>query len=295
MSVISNTEGTLLLTALGDYSTGVELLRDEGIERLTCVGLEETHSPVLESWAHHGGDLESIHFVSVGSQLRGGSVLAESSSSSPSLVYGVSFEELAQLPPVTEMIGSTQANLTEGVIISDIPTLLTHMGVGQTARVVDHLLDEYADTSDIVVLSLLEDTPGGVIAGLSHRVDRVLEPVPTGSSLMLQPKGFIGGITESEVLDVLKPPRRRELLRELDRHQDAVNTESLAASVAERPIDRGYAGNPDRLLTVFRQVDLPKLVDLDLVAVDQEERVSLRPGALQVWPFLDLITRMRSV
>jgi DNA-binding transcriptional ArsR family regulator len=98
----------------------------------------------------------------------------------------------------------------------------------------------------------------------------------------------------TDLYGILASPRRRELLRYLADYPGPVSVEELAVTLAAhaRTTDAGAfePASTERLQATLEHVDLPKLVETNIVEYDPRgDAVRRGDGFYHVAPFIDLV------
>ena len=279
---------SIILTRVDGPAPGVRLLRAQGVDRLISIAWQRPDDNVLRAWTAAGGDIEHIELIRIGHHTRGAA-----DSERPALVRALPVDGLDRLPGmIEEMVDDGGGH---AILLDQITDLLRHAGFDRTYTAIEGLLDAATRCSSLVVMSIHKDAPCGVPAGLAPSVECVLESIQTGESRMPQPAGTLGAMPTADRFELLRPARRRVLLRVLDTVGE-IGIRPLARRLAEQPVGTDYLDSPERLAGMLYQVDLPMFAEADVIEFDADRGVvSLRLDAFQLWPFLELTRRMDGV
>lgn len=173
-----------------------------------------------------------------------------------------------------------------GSVYVDGEGLVSTVGVGHAFRVFDRLRRRHRPRGTTVYGSLPGSARETTVAGIAPLFDAVAGIEADGELRSLDPPGD-EVLPIDRRLDLLKPKRRRDLVRTLDGRDGRVGLEDLASAVASR----GDA-SADELRVLLYQSDLPKLDDHGVVDFDRGERTAtLSPAAIQLWPVLEVTDR----
>lgn len=275
----------LLITDVPSHDAGVTLLREEGVHDLTCVLRKGEAEGAIRAWNRNGGDLSGIDLIALGDHMRGEASEMDAPVGLPTMIKGVPLEDLEQLPRVIDRGRVDDADV---VLLCGIPDLLVSVGISRTIATIETLIDSHQTS---IVIPILDVTPTSVVRGLAHYAEEVVEPIIDGQAMTLQPVTHVAGLSVETIFELLAPPRRRALLLELDRAGEDVSLRQMAESVLDHPLG-DHNWSVDRLLTALYQIDIPRLVDTDLIKFDPERRtVGIRAEAIQVWPYLTVATQ----
>lgn len=170
-----------------------------------------------------------------------------------------------------------------GATYVDGEGLVSTVGVDGTYTVFEQLRRRHRPGGPRVWGCLPTAARDTTVAGVAPLFDVVVGIDDDGS--YTQVDHLADGALDAETrLGLLEPARRRRLVRVLEDRDGRVGVDELAEAVAG---DR--TGSPDGLRLLFYQTDLPKLDANGVVDFDREDRtVALTPGALQLWPLLDV-------
>lgn len=174
-----------------------------------------------------------------------------------------------------------------GSVYVDGEGLVSTVGVGETYGVFERLRRRHRPGGTTVYGSLPAAARETTVAGLAPLFDAVAAIDDDGDLRPLDPPEDGAALSVERRLDLLKPRRRRDLLRVLDGRDGRVDLDGLVTAVARR-------GDvpADDLRVVLYQSDLPKLDGYGVVDFDREDRTAaLTPAALQLWPVLDATDR----
>lgn len=285
-----------LLVGTESSHGGVEPLVRQGFDRLIGVLCGDQYEPLVEAWERAGGDLGRIRLIGLGMQMRASAALEERGGPAPTLIHGMPFDHLERLPGAITSMQRRDSETTQVVYIEGLHTFLAAAGIGRTYAMITDLIEELAEQGGTVVATVPAEAPTAVATGFAPKFDRVVEPVPDGESTTLQPCGRIGGLSTAAVFDLLGPSRRRVLLWALDTRRGAMSISELVDVIAKYPIEASLARDPDRLRLGLFQSDLPKLADAGIIDLDREAgQVTMRPEAVQLWPYLTLSAQSQGI
>lgn len=286
---------TLLVGTESAYG-GVEPLVRQGFDRLVGVLCGDQYEPLVEAWERAGGDLGRIQLIGLGMQMRATAALQEGDGQANTLLHGIPFNQLEQLPRAIASMQGRDSETTQVVYIEGLHTFLAAAGIGRTYATITDLVEELGEQGGTVVATVPAGAPTAVAAGFAPQFDRVVEPVSDGSSMRLQPCARIGGLSTAAVFDLLGPARRRVLLWALDTGEGTMSISELVDVIAKYPIEASLVREPDRLRLGLFQSDLPKLADAGIIDLDREaEQVTMRPEAVQLWPYLTLSAQSQGI
>lgn len=171
-----------------------------------------------------------------------------------------------------------------GSVYVDGEGLVSTVGVGETYGVFERLRRRHRSDGPTVCGCLPATARETTVAGVAPLFDAASAIGEDGVLRPLDRPEDGTALSVKQRLSLLEPARRRSLLRVLDDRDGRVGVDRLAEMVARRRSE-----SPDDVRLHFYQTDLPKLDANGIVDFDRDDRTAaLAPGALQLWPVLDV-------
>lgn len=253
-----------------------------GHRRLVTVAGDGVDEPLLEGVRSIRPQAD-VDVLVVGAETRSSSTSADDArrlAVGPTAVRAISASDVDHLAlHVDDALGARNGSTDAAVYVHGLDGLLSTAGVGSTHDLVAELAGWDRPSGPAVYVSLAAPARSATVAGLAPFFDAVVQ-ISDGQAAPFESL-HDWGLDHEQAFDLLKPGRRRALLRALDDAGGALGLDALVRAVGEH-----LGTDLDRLRLVFYQTDLPKLVDAGVVAVGPGETVVLQPAALRLWPLL---------